>query len=98
VIHVKVTKSDIRRGRTEAGCQCGCPVWYALRRSLKSITTDESELKIPHVAYAKFGKFRLIMPDDARDFQSDLMEDFSAPVEPFEFDVDVEIFSGRRAR
>ena len=95
MIHVKVKKSDIRKGRLKAKATCGCPIWHALSRALRSICGPvDTDLTIPHVEYGLFGGFKLVLPEDAVEFQRDLIADFSAHVVPFDFDADVVVARG----
>lgn len=87
---VKVTKADIRKGRMQARTDANCPVWYALQRSLRNLTSEDvSKLCIPSVHYAKIPRWKIILPEVAQDFQMALIRDFSADVQPFEFEADV---------
>lgn len=95
MIHVQVKKSDIRKGRLVAGKTCGCPIWHALRRSLRALVDVDDSLNVPRAEFATYKQFKLLLPQEAQDFQYALMDDFSAPVEPFEFEADV-VLRGRR--
>jgi hypothetical protein len=92
MIHVKVTKQDIRKGRLKANDWCGCPIWEAMSRSVRQITSgSELNLEIPDTRFATLGRFKLLLPKEAQNFQQALIKDFSAKVKPFAFDADVVI-------